>query len=131
MFKFLIRRIRYLLANKTLRGVRILISTALLLLLAFFIMGGGVNQRDTFINIAKFFYDSAYNLSEKIKEGDLPLEITDQGIYMKEKGLGNKINIFNKNKNEKLKEDKNDNDIKDEVYEQDEDIKEKSEENKN
>lgn len=107
----MIRRIRYLFANSTIRGVRFLISTALLLLLAFFIMGGGLNQRDSFIKIATFFYDSAYQLSEKIKGGDVPLEITDQGIYIKDKGLGNKLNPFKKKKDkeetEEIKDEEN------------------------
>lgn len=108
MFKFLIRRIKYLFANKTLRGIRFLISSAILLLLAFFIMGGGINQRELFVRTATFLYDSAETLASKIKSGDTPVVITDQGIYIKDKEIGNRmdLNLGDPEDNEKDKKDK-------------------------
>lgn len=124
--KYLIRRIKFAFTGHMMRALTSLVSCLAILILAFVMLSGYVNQRGLFEKLFGFTWNSSKSVANKIEQNDLPVEVTEDGVYLKnhtpEDVAKNKDkDSKNKNNNEKEdnKKDKEENDSNDDSEEND------------
>ena len=112
--KYLIRRIKYTLAGRVMRLIAAVCSFIVLCVLAILLLSGKVNQKDLVTKFFNFIWRSSSELSEKVENpGDLPVELTEDGVYFKGKAPGKGKDSSKKDTNENSKDKKNKEDKKD------------------
>ena len=79
--KFLIRRIRYAFAGRIMRFVMAIFSVLVVGVFVILMLSGIINQKALFQNIFGWAWDSSENIANKVEEGNIPLDITNEGIY--------------------------------------------------
>lgn len=92
----LLRRLRYMFTNKVIRGGFSAVRFVILIILIIICLSGAFSQRKAIVKSYNFLKTQGHNLSEEIAttingDKDSKLEITDEGIYLKDHGKGNKI----------------------------------------